>query len=126
VAYSVNLVLTFPLTVYPANIIIESYVFKKMVGKSRTKDALINLSRILVSFIGVLTCALVGKGVDKFISVSGTLACTPISFMLPAIFHLKLAGPLSSTQTYIDYAIIAIAVVILIFCTGFTFWTWND
>lgn len=27
VAFSVNLVLTFPLTVYPANIIIESYIF---------------------------------------------------------------------------------------------------
>ncbi len=29
-AYCFNLVLTFPLTVYPANIIIESYVFAKM------------------------------------------------------------------------------------------------
>lgn len=30
IAYCVNLILTFPLTVYPANIIIESYVFAKM------------------------------------------------------------------------------------------------
>ena len=57
--YSLNLVITFPLTVYPANIIIESYLFKGT-EPSRKRSILKNLSRTVVSFIGVGTCILVG------------------------------------------------------------------
>jgi amino acid permease len=68
-----------------------------------------------------------GNALDKFISVLGSLACTPISFTLPCIFHLKLCGPeLTKSQRYIDYFIIALSIFIMIFCTGFTIWNWND
>jgi solute carrier family 36 (proton-coupled amino acid transporter) len=125
VAYCFNLFLTFPLTVYPANIIIESYVFAKM-GQSKKRTYLKNLSRSFVSFVGVATCMAVGQGVDKFISLSGSVACTPISLTLPAIFHLKLAGPLTKTQRIIDYSIIGLSFIILIYCTGFTLVTWDS
>ena len=124
VAYCFNLFLTFPLTVYPANIIIESYVFAKM-AQGRKRTYLKNLSRTLVSFVGVATCMAVGEGVDRFISLSGSVACTPISLTLPAIFHLKLAGPLTKTQRIIDYSIIGLSFIILIYCTGFTLVTWG-
>jgi proton-coupled amino acid transporter len=125
IAYCFNLVLTFPLTVYPANIIIESYIFAKM-QPSKKRTWLKNLSRTLVSFAVVATCMAVGVGVDKFISLSGSIACTPISLTLPAIFHLKLAGELTKTQKIIDYCIIGLSLVILVYCTGFTLVTWND
>lgn len=125
VAYCFNLFLTFPLTVYPANIIIESYVFAKM-PQSKKRTYLKNLSRTFISFIGVAICMSVGQGVDKFISLSGSIACTPISLTLPAIFHLKLAGPLTKTQRIIDYLIIGLSLVVLIFCSGFTLITWRD
>ena len=124
VAFSINLVLTFPLTVYPANIIVESYLFEGTKA-SKTRTYLKNLSRTIVSMIGVGVCVVVGSEVDKFISLSGTLACTPISFFLPAMFHLKLAGPLTKTEKFIDYGIIGLSMLILVFCTGFTLWTWK-
>jgi amino acid permease len=111
--------------VYPANIIIESYLFAKM-HPSKKRTWLKNLSRTLVSFAGVATCMAVGVGVDKFISLSGSIACTPISLTLPAIFHLKLAGELTKTQKIIDWCIIGLSIVILVYCTGFTIVTWND
>jgi len=122
--YCINLVLTFPLTVYPANLIIESYIFKNT-QPSKKRTYLKNLSRTVVSFIGVATCLGVAGDVDKFISLAGTVACTPISFFLPAMFHLKLSGDLTKTQRYIDIGIIVLSILILIFCTGFTLWTWN-
>lgn len=125
IAYSINLVITFPLTVYPANIIIESYLFGSM-SPSKKRSFFKNLSRTVVSLIGICTCLAVGQGVDKFLSLSGTLACTPISFLLPAIFHLKLATPLTPTQRAIDYTVITLAIIIQIFCTAFTIYTWND
>jgi hypothetical protein len=125
IAYSINLVITFPLTVYPANIIIESYMFGHM-EPSKTRTSLKNISRTLVSLIGVATCFFVGQGVDKFISLSGTFACTPISILLPAMFHLKLAGPLTPLQKWTDYAMIGLSVLIVLFCSSFTIYTWND
>lgn len=92
--YCINLVLTFPLTVYPANLIIETYLFGKM-PRSRKRTHLKNLSRTAVSFIGVATTLGVAGGVDKFISLAGTVACTPISFFLPAMFHMKLTENLT-------------------------------
>ena len=125
IVYSINLVITFPLTVYPANIIIESYICRDM-PPSKKRSFYKNLSRTLVSLVGVGTCIAVGHGVDKFISLSGTLACTPISFLLPALFHLKLVKPLTKLQRIIDYTVIVISLLIQIFCTSFTIVTWND
>lgn len=79
---------------------------------SKKRSLLKNLSRTFTSALGVSTCLLVGKGVDKFISLSGTVACTPISFMLPAIFHLKLVTPLTKRQRYLDYGVIGLSLVI--------------
>lgn len=59
VAYCFNLFLTFPLTVYPANIIIESYLFASM-PQSKKRTYLKNLSRTFISFVGVATCMAVG------------------------------------------------------------------
>lgn len=125
IAFSINLVLTFPLTVYPANIIIESYLFGETKA-SKTRTMLKNLSRTIVSLIGVGTCILVGERVNKFISLSGTMACTPISFLLPTLFHLKLAGPLTKKERYLDYFIVALSIIIQTFCTIFTLYTWAD
>lgn len=95
VLFSINLVFTYPLQLHPASIIIESYIFKGM-GKSPKRQWLKNLSRTLLVAFTVIFCISLGNNLDKFISVLGSLACTPISFTLPCIFHLKLfAGELT-------------------------------
>ena len=124
-AFSINLIFTYPLTAYPANIIIESYIFKEKLKSSKSRTLLRNVSRSAVSLIGLAICILIGKSVDKFISLSGTLTCTPIGLMLPAIFHYKLTNPTKNGKR-LDIFIIVVSIAIQIFCTAFTLYTWND
>ena len=123
---SINLVFTYPLQLHPASVIIESYIFKGM-PKSKKRMWLKNLSRTIIVALTVGFCISLGNSLDKFISVLGSLACTPISFTLPCIFHLKLFGSeLTKTQRTVDYFIIGLSIFIMIFCTGFTLWNWNS
>lgn len=125
ILFSINLVFTYPLQLHPASTIIESYLFRGM-NKSPKRMWLKNLSRTILVLFTVIFCLSLGNSLDKFISVLGSLACTPISFTLPCIFHLKLfANELTPRQRYIDYAIIALSLFIMVFCTGFTLWNWN-
>lgn len=95
--------------------------------KSPKRQWLKNLSRTLLVAFTVLFCLSLGNNLDKFISVLGSLACTPISFTLPCIFHLKLfEGELTKRQVYIDYFIIGFSIFITFFCTGFTIYHWNS
>lgn len=125
ILFSINLVFTYPLQLHPACNIIESYLFRGMV-KSPKRMWLKNLSRTILVLFTVIFCLSLGNSLDKFISVLGSLACTPISFTLPLMFHLKIfEGELTQKQRYIDYALIAVSMFVMVFCTGFTLWNWN-
>ena len=67
---------------------------------------------------------LVFDSLDKFLSISGALMCTPIAFILPAMFHFK-AGAETPCQKNIDLAIIIGGVIIMVFCTGYGIYAWN-
>jgi len=123
ILFSINLFFTYPLQIYPANIIIESYLYKDM-PKSKKRQMLKNVNRTIMVLFTIVFCLLMGDAIDKFISLLGSLTCTPISFTLPCIFHLKLCNP-SQTQKYIDYFIIGISLVIMVFCSGYTIYHWN-
>lgn len=124
--FSINLVFTYPLQLHPASVIIESYLFRGM-PKTLKRQWLKNLTRTILVLFTVIFCLSLGDSLDKFISVLGSLACTPISFTLPCMFHLKLfEGELTPRQRYIDYFIIVLSLFITVFCTSFTIWHWND
>jgi proton-coupled amino acid transporter len=124
IAFSINLIFTYPLVIYPANTIIEGYLYANM-PRSKKRQWLKNLNRTIMVLFTVVFCLSLGDKLDKFISVLGSLACTPISFTLPCLFHLKLCNP-TKIERLIDYFIIGLSFLIMIFCTGFTIWHWND
>ena len=124
ILFAINLFFTYPLQIYPANIIIESYLYKGM-AKTKKRQMLKNINRTIMVLFTIVFCLLMGDAIDKFISLLGSLTCTPISFTLPCIFHLKLCNP-SKTQRAIDYFIIAISLVIMVFCSGYTIYHWKD
>lgn len=124
ILFSINLFFTYPLQIYPANTIIEGYLYKDM-PKSRKRQMLKNLNRTLMVAFTVIFCLAMGDTIDKFISLLGSLTCTPISFTLPCIFHLKLCNP-TKMQRYVDYFIIGFSLFIMVFCSGFTIWHWNS
>eukprot|EP00347_Sterkiella_histriomuscorum_P012049 403370085 len=122
--FSINLFFTYPLQIYPANVIIESYLFSSL-PKSKKRQWLKNLSRTILILFTIVFCISMGDSIDKFISLLGSLTCTPISFTLPCIFHLKLCNP-SRNEKIINYFIIVFSLFIMVFCSGYTIWHWNS
>jgi len=49
-----------------------------------------NISWSLVVGLSIFIALSTRNWLGKFMSLAGTLTCTPIAFILPAAFHLKL------------------------------------
>ena len=62
---------------------------------------------------------------DRFLSITGALTCTPIAFTLPALFHYKACAE-TTGQKVIDMTIVVITAGIGLYCTTFAILTFND
>lgn len=124
IVFSINVIFTYTLMVFPANLIIDGYMYGRM-PKSRKRMWLKNMNRIVIAAFCVILCIALGNKTDKFLSLVGTLASTPVSFTIPCLYHLRLCNP-SKWEKVLNWAIIGLSFLILVFCSGFNIWTWND
>ena len=76
---------------------------------------------VIATFI--LTYAL-GHTLDKFISLTGALACTPIAFTFPFLFHYKICAR-STRQKTIDLSLAVLSIVTMVFCVYKSIVNWN-
>jgi proton-coupled amino acid transporter len=112
VIWIINLILTYPLVLYPATMVFESYVYAK-VAKSPKRRWMKNLTRsMFVAFTVVLSVSLLDT-LDKLESINGAFACIPLAFTLPALFHYKLRAE-TRTEKIIDLFIAALTFVLMI------------
>lgn len=120
-----NVVASFPLQLFPANLLVEGYLFKGW-PKSRKRQTCKNVSRIAVVTAVFAVTILLEHRLDQFVSLVGSLSCAPMAFILPALFHLR-ATKGSSTQfeRWVDISIAALGFAIMIFCTGLCLINWN-
>lgn len=94
VIYSINLICSYAIMIYPANTIIEDYSLRSL-SKKRDLNSkklyyfLQNLSRMLVCFAATFCAIVLEKKLDKFLSVLGALLCAPLAILYPALLHLK-------------------------------------
>ena len=124
VLFSFNLVFSYPLIIHPANQVLESYLFGSW-PKSKKRMWSKNVSRIIIVFISCVVAIAVWDNLDKFLSVVGALTCTPIAFTLPTLFHYKRCAK-TKLERYSDLFLIGLSLIILVWCTFYTFYTWND
>ena len=124
VMFSLNLVFSYPLVIHPANIVIEDWLFKGW-PKTRTRQMSKNVSRTIIVASSCVVALMIYDKLDRFLSVTGSLTCTPIAFILPALFHY---GGVAETMTekVIDIIIIVIALVIMLYCTTYAIIHFND
>jgi len=88
IAFIFNLIFSYPLVIFPANSVIEGYLYK---GWPKTKKRQIckNVNRAVIIILSIVVAEIVWNSLDKFLSVSGALTCTPIAFILPTMFHYR-------------------------------------
>lgn len=124
VLFCFNLVFSYPLTLYPAHIIIENYLYAGW-PKSKKRQLSKNISRTMLVLFTVVFTMWMGEKINKFLSILGSLSCTPIGFTFPALFHLKAVAE-TPKQKAVDWAIIIFSLVALVYCTTFSLIHWND
>jgi proton-coupled amino acid transporter len=82
-----------------------------------------NLTRgLLIAFTIVLALVVYNK-LESFLSIIGSLTCTPIAFILPAMFHYK-ACATTLQQKCIDGFIFVLSCFIMVFCTIYAVAAW--
>jgi len=123
IMFCLNLVFTYPLMIYPANNVIESYLYKGW-PKSRKRQMCKNFNRFLMVIFTVIIAIILGPSLDKFLSVLGGVGCAPIAFIFPALFHSKIAE--TPKQKRCDQVIVGVAVILAIFSSFWGVWTWSD
>lgn len=92
VLFSLNLIFSYPLVIFPAHIVIEDNVYAGW-PKSPRRKWFKNLNRTLLVLVTVVVSVLMADQLDKFLAVLGALGCTPITFTLPTLFHYYLCKP---------------------------------
>ncbi len=121
--FSLNVIISISLVSFPANNIIESYVYQKF-KETFLKNFLINLQRSILIALCVTICILLGNAIDKFNSIVGTITATPVVFIIPCLAHNKLCSP-NKLNFWLNNLVIFIAFLVLIIGTTFTIETWN-
>ena len=124
ILFSLNLVFSYPLVIHPANIVIEDWLFRGW-PKTRKRQMAKNLSRTLIVASSCVVALLVYGKLDRFLSITGALTCTPIAFLLPALFHF---GGVAETQgqKIMDLFIVAVSIVVMLYCTTYAIIHFND
>ncbi|KAI8854095.1 transmembrane amino acid transporter protein-domain-containing protein [Chytridium lagenaria] len=121
--YAIAIMLSFPLTVYPSIRIIEAGLFGVRDGKMSSvvkwqKNA---FRAVFVSMLAFVAWA-GSNNLDKFVSLVGCLACVPLSFIYPALFHYHIAkNPWVKAK---DIAIVIFGIIALVYTTYVTIEQW--
>ncbi len=113
--YSIAILLSTPLQLFPALSILERGIFTTKSGKYDWRvKAQKNLFRCLV----VVACAMAAwagaSDLDKFVSLIGSIACVPLCFIYPPLLHLKACATKTRTKV-LDYLLLLFGIV----CVGF-------
>ena len=137
--YCLALTFSYPLMMHPAMQILEKaagpFIFapvsagKSAVGDGASGDgsgflarlssrrARSNAFRGFVVAVTLLVAFVGSTQLDNFVSLIGCFCCTPLAFIYPCYFHLRLVKNLSVTSRLVDYFIIAFGVAVFIFST---------
>jgi len=128
IIYSINLVCSYPIMIFPANTIIEDYTLRSLSKRQDPKSKKIyhwmqNISRALVCLAATYCAIVLEKKLDKFLSVLGALLCAPLAILYPALLHLKSVAK-TNDEKWVDIFLIVIAIVVLIFSTEQSLASW--
>ncbi|KAI9309033.1 transmembrane amino acid transporter protein-domain-containing protein [Cunninghamella echinulata] len=123
--YSLAVMLTMPFMLFPALKIIENGIFRKFKSgrDSITVKFSKNIYRVIISVIcAVIAYGIGGENLDKFVAFVGSVACVPLCFIFPGLFHIKVAKRL--WEKIIDMALIIWGVGIMIYTLYVTINSW--
>ncbi|WEW61308.1 hypothetical protein PRK78_006798 [Emydomyces testavorans] len=121
--YSVAILLSTPLQLFPAIRIMENGLFTRS-GKYNPG---IKWKKNIFRFFLVIFCALVAWGgaadLDKFVALVGSFACVPLVYVYPPLLHWK-AVATSRFRRWSDIALAIFGTIVCVYTTTLTIQNW--
>ncbi|KAJ2033273.1 hypothetical protein GGI08_006841 [Coemansia sp. S2] len=123
--YSLAIMLSVPLQLFPAARILESGIFPRSSGKGNTvvkwqKNAFRTLMVLVIAMIAIFGA----DQLDNFIAIIGAFSCTPLSFIFPAALHYQIHPGKRWTRIK-DVALAVVGFVILVYVTYVGIISWG-
>lgn len=113
--YSIAILLSTPLQLFPAVSILERGIFSSKSGKRNHKVKLNkNLFRCSIVIVSSIFAWLGSSSLDVFVSFVGSVACVPLCFIYPPLLHLKACATKRRT-IILDCLLLAFGVVCVLF-----------
>ncbi|GAA5872046.1 hypothetical protein JCM3774_006591 [Rhodotorula dairenensis] len=116
--YSVAILLSTPLQLFPAVRIMENGIFAAQ--RSGKRSLKVKWEKNAFRTFVVVVCALIAwfgaADLDKFVSLIGSLACVPLGLIYPALLHVK-ACARTRMQKAADIALIIFGAVATVYTT---------
>lgn len=113
--YAIAMILTSPFMLFPPLTIVEQYIFGKRSGKNSFK---IKMSKNFVRSMIAIICAVVSfcvgsENLNKFVALVGSVACMPLCFIFPGLFHYKLT--IKRSAKILDICLVVFGCGILVY-----------
>ncbi|KAG0347155.1 neutral amino acid transporter [Podila humilis] len=125
ILYACAILLSVPLQMSPASRIIEFGIFGVRSGGNEAKVKMQKnaLRTTLICLCALLSFAIGGPNLDKFVSFVGSVACMPLCFIFPALFHYRACAKTLKAKV-LDILLGLLGVVAMIFTLYITVRSW--
>lgn len=125
ILYSLAIILSVPLMLSPASKILENGIFGTKSGGLDTK---VKMQKNVVRIILICACAVIsyvvgGPNLDKFVSFVGSVACMPLCFIFPAMFHYKACAK-TTKEKVLDIILGVVGIIAMLFTLYITIRSW--
>ncbi|KAI0490819.1 transmembrane amino acid transporter protein-domain-containing protein [Xylaria cf. heliscus] len=121
--YSLAILLSTPLQIFPAIKITENALFTK----SGKYNPYIKWQKNMFRFFMVFLCALIAWGgsdnLDKFVALVGNFACIPLTFIYPPLLHYKAVATTRSRKIS-DICLCIFGFIAMAYATSLTVISW--
>lgn len=84
-----------------------------------------NIFRSLIVLLVLTVSFGASNQLDNLCALVGSFACTPLAFLYPSVFHLKIIPNQSKRKKFTNYFILLVGTGITLFSTYQTFATWS-
>lgn len=114
--YSIAILLSTPLQLFPAVSVLERGLFSRRSGKYNTKIKLEkNLFRAATVLVACFAAWLGSDSLDVFVSFIGSVFCVPLCFIFPPLLSLRAMPDRSFWNKMIDYSILTFGIFAVVF-----------
>ncbi|KAF9567686.1 neutral amino acid transporter [Mortierella alpina] len=125
ILYTLAIILSVPLMLSPASRILGEGIFGDRSGGADIKVKMQkNLLRVvLICCCALLSFAIGGPNLDKFVSFVGSVACMPLCFIFPALYHYKACAK-TTKEKVLDVVLGVFGVIAMVFTLYITVRSW--